>query len=257
MTIDFFDPSNRLSYASRSASSEWKALMQSVADLRDIDVADIGAAGGSTAVRRRRRARRSRRGFLRRNAVGSRQSKDGASDPVDSGRRRRQRPPGFVLRPGVAAGGDLPLLREKRPGCLRNPIGCFVGEAGSSSRTAPRKIAGFPVAPIISAASSLNGFPGCWRKKTGAAPICAASSAPSRKRVFTRVKTRRFWETRKVFLDFGELEKDFLGRIGRFIFHRLSDEELRGLVGFIGRPDPPRRHLILPGPGPVQSLYRH
>lgn|SRR5690606_24347948 len=46
MTIDFFDPGNRFSYASRTASSEWKALMQSVTDLRDIDVADIGCGGG-------------------------------------------------------------------------------------------------------------------------------------------------------------------------------------------------------------------
>jgi SAM-dependent methyltransferase len=114
MTIDFFDPGNRFSYASRTASSEWKALMQSVTDLRDIDVADIGCGGGIySRAMAEMGARVTGVDFSGEMLAAARRQRDGASDPVDSGRRRRHRPAGFVLRPGIAAGGDSPLLRGK------------------------------------------------------------------------------------------------------------------------------------------------
>jgi len=47
-------------------------------------------------------------------------------------------------------------------------------------------------------------------------------------------KTVSLWETRRVYYDFEELNKDLLLRTGRSILHELTDVELQELISFIG-----------------------
>ncbi|MDF9842112.1 MULTISPECIES: class I SAM-dependent methyltransferase [unclassified Paenibacillus] len=50
---------------------------------------------------------------------------------------------------------------------------------------------------------------------------------------FQRVASFGFWETRKIFGSFPELQQDLLNRTGRSILHELSDPELHALVEYI------------------------
>ena len=46
MPIDFFHPKNKNSYATRTASPEWKQWVRAILDPRGVNVADIGCGGG-------------------------------------------------------------------------------------------------------------------------------------------------------------------------------------------------------------------
>jgi len=50
---------------------------------------------------------------------------------------------------------------------------------------------------------------------------------------FQVVKTVSLWETRRLYKNFDDLERDLLRRTGRSILHELSDDELQQLVSYI------------------------
>lgn len=233
MTIYFFDPGNRFSYASRTASSEWKALMQSVTDLRDIDVADIGCGGG---IYSRAMAE-----------MGARVTGvDFSGEMLAAARRQKTARPIRWIQADAADTGlpdsscDLVLLRAvihhfsaektaevfKESHRLLRPGGWIVVQ----DRT-PEDCR-LPGGPDHLRGYLFERFPRLMEEENRRRPHLHGLERSLQEAGFHMVKTRRFWETRKVFLNFRELEKDFLGRIGRSILHRLSDEELRSLVGF-------------------------
>jgi len=50
---------------------------------------------------------------------------------------------------------------------------------------------------------------------------------------FEMVEEVKFWEDRKTYQEFSELEEDLRGRTGRSILHELNDEEVEELIQFI------------------------
>ncbi|OAB45169.1 class I SAM-dependent methyltransferase [Paenibacillus antarcticus] len=50
---------------------------------------------------------------------------------------------------------------------------------------------------------------------------------------FEMVEEVQFWEARKTYQEFSELEEDLRGRTGRSILHELNDEEVEELIQFI------------------------
>ncbi|SET38314.1 class I SAM-dependent methyltransferase [Paenibacillus sp. NFR01] len=51
---------------------------------------------------------------------------------------------------------------------------------------------------------------------------------------FAAVREVQFWETRRDYADWAALQTDLAQRTGRSILHELTDEELSGLIAFIG-----------------------
>jgi ubiquinone/menaquinone biosynthesis C-methylase UbiE len=234
MTIDFFDPANRLSYASRTASPEWKTLMQSLVNLRDIDVVDIGCGGG---IYSRAMAE-----------MGARVTGvDFSGEMLTAARKQKTVQPIRWIQGDAADTGlpdsayDLVLLRavihhlsaEKTTEVLRESFRLLRpgGRIVIQDRTV--EDCQIPAGPGHLRGYLLERFPRLIAEEKKRRPDLHNLQHALEEAGFHHVKTRRFWETRKVFRNFRELENDFLGRIGRSILHRLSDEELRSLVGFI------------------------
>ncbi|GAA5346250.1 methyltransferase domain-containing protein [Planifilum fimeticola] len=234
MTIDFFDPANRLSYASRSASSEWKTLMQSLVDLRGIDAVDIGCGGG---IYSRAMAE-----------MGARVTGVDFSGEMLSAARKQQTAQRIRWIQADAADTGLPdssydlvLLRavihhfsaEKTTEVLLESYRLLRPGGRIIIQDRALEDCRLPGGPGHLRGFLFERFPNLLEEEKRRRPDLHSLERALAETGFHGVKTRRFWETRKIFRDLGELERDFLGRIGRSILHRLSDDELRDLVGFI------------------------
>jgi ubiquinone/menaquinone biosynthesis C-methylase UbiE len=233
LPIDFHDPKNRLSYASREADRGWHEAMTNLLDWEGKRVADIGCGGGIYV-----------RALLELGA-GHVTGVD-ISNEMLAAARSCFSGDNVTFRLGDASQTGLPdtsldivfnralihhlpeldpffreAFRILKPGGWlvtqnRTPEDCSV--PGSFTH-----IRGY----------FFEKFPGLATLEQKRRRTAGEVAEALRKAGFEAVSVHPLWEVNRTYQDMGELRETVLGRTGRSILHELSDRELTELVAFL------------------------
>lgn len=246
MPIDFHDPQNRDSYASREVDASWIQQMERLVDWNGKRVADIGCGGGiyskallqlgvehvygidfSEAMIQTAKELHAEESlsFL----VGDAENTGLSNESVDI----------VFNRALIHHLGDwTPFFREARR--ILKPDGLFVIQnrtrddcllAGSHTHIRGYFFEKFPHLTEVET-----------KRRPNEQSLADALSASG----FEPISTRQIWEVRKVYPTFSELEKEIVSRTGRSILHELTDEQLEELVTHLREQlDEYKRELIV------------
>lgn len=246
MAIDFHDPANRHTYATRDAGDGWHQAMSHILarhgprSRERKHVADVGCGGGIYAYAWLTFGVKSVTGI------------DFSLEMLTAAQERFGGTPGLKFQRGEADDTGLPsggigIVHERalihhlkdygpafREACRAlEPHGLFIVQ----DRT-PEDVA-LPGDMTHLRGYFFEKFPRLSAFEAGRRPSSEKVEAAMVEAGFTDVQHYTVWETRETYEEFSLLEKDLAARTGRSILHELSDDELRELIAFIKGKLPP------------------
>lgn len=235
MPIDFSHPKNKNSYATRTASPEWKQRVRAILDPRGMNVADIGCGGGIYS-----------------RALAEMGARVTGVDPspvmLEAAREQSDSCPQIRWVQGSAEQTGLPdgsfhlLLIRAVTHHLRNLSPCFheaarVLRPGGMLLIQDRTPADclLPATPDHLRGFIFEMYPGLKEKESKRRHPAIEVRQALRATSFSLSSEQHLWETRLIHRNLKDLEQDILQRRGRSILHELNDEELHRLARHIRR----------------------
>ena len=250
MPIDFHDPRNADTYDTRAADPTWVAAISAIVSPEGKRVLDIGCGGGVYS-----------RAFAELGAT-SVTGVDFSAAMLESARALCADLLQVTFQQGDALATGLPdacadLLYERAllhhltdlPACAAEAYRLLApGGVDLAQDRTPEDIQ-LPATPEHLRAYFHERYPRLLeielRRRPRSEDVLAALTNAS----FTKIETRHFWETRRVYATFDELADDLRHRVDRSILHELSDAELADLIAYI------RERLPEHGPYPDASRW--
>jgi ubiquinone/menaquinone biosynthesis C-methylase UbiE len=234
MTINFHDKKNKLTYATREADFSWKELIKQYMNRDYITALDIGCGGGiySKAL--------SQMGV--RNVIGmdfSESNLDGARENCESFSNIKFIQ-GDALNTGLSDNYVDLILERALIHHIKDLNSCFL-EASRIIKPDGMFIIQDRTPNDCLLPGSETHIRGYFFEKYSKLTVKETERRHSSKHVidnlvknnFEIINELPFWEARRTYKDFTELEDDLRKRIGRSILHELSDEEISELVRYI------------------------
>ncbi|GAA0329722.1 class I SAM-dependent methyltransferase [Bacillus carboniphilus] len=234
MGMDFHDQKNSHSYATRSADSQWKRQLESILDVKGKKILDIGCGGGiySKALAELGAVSVTGIDFSQKMlSVAKQNCKDYRNITFRTGRAERteMKPLEYDIILERAVIHHLDELRSNFNEAFRvlKPNGVFIIQ----DRT--------PDDCLLDGTNEhirgyfFEKFPKLIQKEINRRHESPLVMAELKEAGFVVITENKFWETRKEYTTFKQLEMDLLKRTGRSILHELSDNELNELIKFI------------------------
>jgi ubiquinone/menaquinone biosynthesis C-methylase UbiE len=235
MPIDFSSPTNRNTYASRTADGSWKEAMTALIDPRGLRVADVGCGGGIYSTAWLELGARSVTGL------------DSSAQMIEDAVARAEDHPDLRFAVADAAATGLPRgavdlvfqralvhhLADLRPAFdearrVLAPGGVLMVQ----DRTMADVLQ--PGSPQHARGYFFERFPRLLDVEAGRRPDPVRIKAALTSAGFADVRTASLVERRRAYGGFDELARDLRARTGRSILHELTDPELDDLIDFIG-----------------------
>lgn len=235
MSIDFHSSENRYTYAVRDPDSGWAAAIGSMLDPSGKRVADIGCGGGIYSIAWSELGAK--------DVIGV----DFSTEMVAAAQEKSAGRPGVSFQVGTAdktglVSESMDIVFERALiHHIKDYDACFAeafrllapgGKLLIQDRTPDDvQVAGSP--------EHIRGyffecFPRLQEIEANRRPTDDRVASALLKAGFGNLQAIKFWETRKTYEKFEDLEKDLRNRTGRSILHELNDEELANLISFIG-----------------------
>lgn len=236
MPIDFHDSRNRASYIGRTADAAWLELIDELAGgLAGKRAADLGCGGGIYTE-----------ALLRLGAAAVTAVDFSAEMTAAAAEYLGGRPEVRIVRAdagdtGLPAAVDFVLARAlihhmPDPGRVFREAHRLLAPGGMlvvQDRTAEDCL--LPGSPAHLRGFFFERHPKLIAIEQARRPQDMAVRTALRSAGFTRVNAVPFAEPRRTYASFEQLREELLARRGRSILHALSDDELAGLTGAIGR----------------------
>ncbi len=233
MSIDFSHPKNKHTYATRTASPEWKEQVREILDPQGMEVADIGCGGGiySRAL--------AEMGAQVTGVDPSPIMLEAAQEQSDSFPQIRWIQ-GSAEQTGLPAGSFHFLLMRAVIHHLRDLLSCFHEAArilrpGGILLIQDRTPADclLPATPDHLRGFIFEMFPRLKEKEIARRHPSVEIHRALKAAGFYAPWEHPLWETRRIHRNLQDLEQDILQRQGRSILHELHDEELHRLMRHI------------------------
>jgi len=234
MPINFHDENNRQTYTTRNADAAWKSLILNTIDVSNKQIADIGCGGGIYT-----------KALIEMGAthvIGV----DFSAEMLKGAAGNCQHIENVTFLQGEAYQSDLPtntldiILERALIHHLKDLNACFkeafrVLKNGGVFIIQDRT----PIDCLMPGDENhirgyfFEKFPQLIRKEVARRYDSNQVRKALEVNGFQSIKVESLWETRYVYNDFEQLERDLLLRTGRSILHELSDTELQELVSFL------------------------
>ena len=234
MPIDFHDPRNMGTYATRDATDSWSLAMTSLLDPRNSRVADIGCGGGIYSIAWKKLGAASVTGV------------DLSEQMLSAAREHTQQSSDFNFVQGDATDTGLPqgafdvVFERALIHHLKDYTACFAearrllrddGVLLVQDRT-PDDVA------QPASADHLRGFfferfPRLKALEAGRRPDTPTVTSALRDAGLRLDDVRTLWETRRSYPSFEVYADDLAARTGRSILHELSDAALQELIAHV------------------------
>ncbi len=234
MPINFHDKNNKSTYAAREADDSWKQLIELYVSSDDITALDIGCGGGiySKAL--------AQMGIE--NVIGmdfSESNLEGASGNCKSfGNIRFVQ--GNALKTGLADNAVDLILERALIHHIEDINACFLEAARIIRPNGILIVQDRTPDDCVVAGNDTHirgyffeKYPKLIAHEVGRRHTSANVIENLLRNDFEIVEQISFWETRRRYSEFTELEEDLRNRTGRSILHELSDEEVNELIGYI------------------------
>lgn len=234
MPIDFHDEQNKQTYATRNANESWISLIKDTVDVSNKRIADIGCGGGIYT-----------KALIKMGAshvVGV----DFSDEMLKGAANNCKNIQNVTFLKGDAYQSNLPA--NKIDIVLERALIHHLSDLHACFKEAFRilKDDGMLIVQDRTPADCLlpgdeshirgyffEKFPQLMDKEISRRYASGQVQQALESNGFRLAKTVSHWETRRVYSDFQELNKDLLLRTGRSILHDLTDEELQDLISFI------------------------
>lgn len=234
MAIDFHDPQNRTTYASREADSSWVQAITALIEPVGLRVADIGCGGGIYSS-----------AFLDQGAS-SVMGVDFSQAMISGAQERNAGREGIEFRQGDATATGLPsesvdlVFQRALIHHLADYEACFTEARrllvpGGALLVQDRTAADVQQP---ASASHLRGyffecFPRLLEVELKRRPDTSKVQAAMQAAGFVDMQSSTVWEDRRYYNSFEEYAQELAQRTGRSILHELSDTELEELIDYI------------------------
>jgi len=234
MGIDFHDPKNQRSYATREVHSDWSSIIRTIVDPSGKRVADIGCGGGIYT-----------KAWADLNAdqvIGV----DFSAQMVRAATEKTAEYANITIRMGDACATGLP--DESVDIVFARALVHHLQDLDAFFREARRVLVkgGICIAQdrtpddVQSAGSSehirgyfFEAFPRLLKVESERRPRQQSIESALQRAGLSGIRTKTMWETRRVYPDAEALADDLRGRTGRSILHELNDEELDELIQYV------------------------
>nr|WP_174497608.1 class I SAM-dependent methyltransferase [Salirhabdus euzebyi] len=234
MPINFHDEKNRFTYASRDADQTWMRKIDSIVDVTNKKVVDIGCGGGiyTKTLIEMGAAHVTGLDFSEQSLAGARVYCEGLSNvefvkgnALQTNLTSNQydvvleRAVTHHIDDLVANFQEINRILKEDGVCIiqdRTPEDCFL--PGSDTH-----IRGF----------FFDQFPRLKEKEQNRRHTSETVKDAFSEAGFAHVEEHKLWETRKIYNTIEELSQDLLARTGRSLLHELTDEELQQLTAHI------------------------
>lgn len=234
MAIDFHDPQNRTTYASREADSSWVQAITALIEPVGLQVADIGCGGGIYSS-----------AFLdqgARSVVGV----DFSQAMISGAQERNAGREGIEFRQGDARATGLPsesvdlVFQRALIHHLADYEACFAearrllvpgGALLVQDRTA--EDVQQPASDFHLRGYFFECFPRLLEVELKRRPDTIKVQAAMQAAGFVNLQSSTVWEDRRYYNSFEEYAQELAQRTGRSILHELSDTELQELIDYI------------------------
>jgi len=234
MPINFHDENNRQTYATRNADAAWKALMLDTITVSNKQIADIGCGGGIYT-----------KALIEMGAAHV-TGVDFSAEMLKGAAANCQHMANVTFLQGDAYQSNLPansldmILERALIHHLKDLDACFkeafrVLKNGGvfiiQDRTPNDCL--MPGEENHIRGYFFEKFPQLARKEVARRYESEQVQQALQSNGFQIIKIESLWETRYIYNEFEQLERDLLLRTGRSILHELGDAELQELVSFL------------------------